>query len=277
MADEKEKDAITKQRDSIKVETVANDQSEVKEEIEQEEKEEPVVEEKEEIEEVKEVIEAKEEEIDDLKDDKAAAKTQAEKDRIQRRIDRLTKERSDLKAENENLKRQLAAKPDDEKVLTEDEVERRAELKSEQKRIIKEFEANCDKLHSDAQKVNKDFDKKVSLMAEEVGNIPANMIDVLADLPNGGQVLYWMTDNLDDAEEIYKMSPARMALKLSRISDELTTKTKKQISKAPAPKDKVSGSGNVEAKANPNDDMDTWIKKRNKEAEEHRRAKMGMH
>lgn len=271
-ADDK-KAAAAKERDAIEVTTPKPEAKEEEEKVEEKEEDKEEVKEEEGKEEEK--VEAKEEEIDDLKDEKKEAKTQAEKDRIQRRIDRLTKERSDLKTENENLKRQLAAKPDDEKALTEDEVERRAEIKAEEKRLQRQFADDCDKLASEAKKIDKDFDKKVGLMAEEVGNIPSQMIGILADLPNGGAVLSHLTNDLDAAEEVYKMSPARMALKLAKLSDKLIeeAKPKRAISKVPPPNEPLGGKGNTPEVLSDKLSDQEWIRIRNREVAEKNAAK----
>lgn len=255
---------------------VEEQNKEVKEEVKEPEEKEEVVETKE-PETKEEVIEAKEDEIDELKEDKKEAKTQADKDRIQRRIDRITGERNELRKENEKLRSQLAAKPDDEKILTEDEVETRAGLKAQQLRLQQQFEDDCQNLANEGKKLDKKFNDKIDLMAEEVGKIPSQMIGILADLPNGGAVLLTLANDLDLAEETYKLNTAKMAVKLARISDKIIEEGKKQISKAPAPKDKVDGKGATpETRASEKDDMDAFVRKRNIEAENHRRRKLGM-
>jgi hypothetical protein len=61
-------------------------------------------------------------------------------------------------------------------------------------------------------------------MVEEIGApIPSTMMSVIADLDNenGGAVLNYLTDNIEEAEELYAMSERKMTQRLIRISDKL--------------------------------------------------------
>lgn len=212
----------------------------------------------------------KADDVDEPTKEEVKAKTKEERrqDRIQRRIDKVTAEAKAAKAEVESLKRQLAAKPDDEKVLTEDEVEKRAEAKALQKAAERAFVADCNKLADEAEKEDKDFSKKIDALTEDVGPIPGHMIGILSDLDNGGKVLSYLANNEDEAEDLWKLSPAKMALKLSRISDKLNAKPKKEISKAPVPNKGLGGKGGQSEVLHDKMDMRDWVELRNKQVAE---------
>lgn len=236
---------------------------------------EPIVEDKEEKEPEKEELETtKEEEIEknektaeELEQDKIEAKSQKEKDKVQKRIDRLTAKNKELEAELVATKKKLEADPEKAKVLTEDDVEALAEKKAEAKQLEREFANACNKLADEATKLDKKFPDKVTSMGKEIGPIPSVMIGILEDLENGGAVLNHLTDNVEDADDIYKMSPAKMGMKLKEISIELKNVKKpvKEISKAPDPINALGGNAARSAAIpDPKKDMDAWVKWRNK-------------
>ncbi len=280
---DEQKAANQKQRESIEV-----TKQPVAKETEQEEKEVETKEEgsEEEIEtkedKVEDKIEAKEDEIEDLEGEKEQAKTDKEKQRVQKRIDKLTAQKDALKAENETLKAQLAARPEDEKVFTEDEVNERAEKLAEIKAAQKEFKASVKRIAESCQKLDKDFSVKVNEMVEEVTGqgtyLPSVMVGLLDDLPdNGGNVLLYLAENTDEYEKIHDLSEGKMALKLKAISDKLNAKPKKEISKVPEPKDKLAGKGATPEVLNDKMPMQDWVKIRARQAEEHRKMKLGLH
>lgn len=278
MATEAEKEANQKQRDAIDV--VNNKPAEV--EAKAEEKE--VVEE----EKAEEKVEASDEKVEELEEElEDKTLTAAERTRLEKRIQKEREKGKALRDENEALKRQLAEKPEGEKTYTQDELEAEADKRAEQKQAVKEFQASVKRIADSCQKIDKEFSAKVTAMVEDVTGtgsaLPSIMVGILDDMPeNGGPVLMHLANNIDEYEEIHQLSPARMALKLKEISDNIAAKerkkTTKEISKVPEVKEGVKGKGTTpEQKASEKDDMQTWIAKRNKEAEDHRKMKLGLH
>lgn len=204
---------------------------------------------------------------------KAKTKEDRRQERMQRRIDKATAEAKAARAEAEDLKRQLAAKPDDEKVLTEDEVEKRAEVKAVQKAAERAFVADCNKLAEEAEKIDKDFTKKINILTEDIGPIPSQMIGILSDLDNGAKILTYLTENEDVAEDIWKLSPAKMALQLSKLSLKLNKKPTKEISKAPEPNKGLGGKGGQNDVLHDKMPMDEWVAKRNRDVAERQATK----
>lgn len=206
--------------------------------------------------------------------------------RLQRRLDKTTGSQKDLRKELADAKAKLEAQG--EEVLTKADVDKEADRIANEKIALKEFEDTCNKLNKDALAIDKTFSKKVNAMAEDIGPIPGAMIGVLGDLDNGGAVLNYLTDNVEIAEEVYVLSPAKMAVKLAKISNELLEKAKpkpKKISQAPDPITPVrtgsSGGPNLATVLNGTngnirgEKMENYIKLRNKQDEEKRRARLG--
>lgn len=268
------------ERDAIKVTTpvapiVAKEETKEDEkttdqeasETEDKEAETTVETDKEEIEEEVEVVEAK-----------SIEKLERTIARLQKRLDKETGSKKDLNKELATAKAALEAKQaDGDVVLTEEEVERRSEEKANRKIVEQEFVKACNRIFDGAVKVDKQFKVKVDAMAEDIGAIPSIMIGILDDIDNGAAVLSYLTNNVDEAEDVYKLSPAKMAIELVKISTKIGTPKPKAISKVPAPNEPIGG-GSTKAAFDPydtktNKDKD-WIERRNKQVAEKRAAKL---
>ena len=263
------------ERDKIKVTTpvpVVEDKEEV--ETKEEGEEESEVETKEEEKEEVETKDEKEEEAE-AEDVEKLKRTIT---RLQKRLDKETGSKKDLNKELAAARTALEAKQaEGEVILTEEEVERRSEEKAARKVAEKEFVATCNRLFDDAVKIDKQFKNKVDAMAEDIGAIPSMMIGILGDIDNGAAVLSYLTNNVEEAEEIYTKSAPKMAIELAKLSTKLTTKKPtKELSKVPAPNDPVSGSANPKFdpyNTKSTDDKD-WIEKRNRQVAERRANKL---
>lgn len=288
MPTEEQKKAAQAERESIKivkdeagaVKAKAEAEAKIAEEA-GEKKEEEIVEEVEketEAEEKEAVIEDVEEVVDELEEkleDKTL--TAKEREKLEGRIEKERKKAKDLRDEVAQLKAQLAARPDDEKVFTEEEIVKRAKEYAKEEIAAKEFEASVNRIAEEAKKLDKDFKTKIEAMAEGYngGIIPGMMIGILDDLPNhGGDVIMYLTKHEDEYEEIYALSPAKMALKLKAISDKVKPKPK-IISKVPAPNEPLKGRGTTPDVLNPKD-MGNFVRIRAEQAEAYRRRKMGL-
>lgn len=260
---EKRKEA----RDAIAVVT-----SKQTEQQEEEKKDDEEIEEKEEEKEPEKEEEKEEEEAPDL------AKLQKTVERLQKRLDKTTGKNKDLEKELNTAKAALEAKKaEGETVLTEADVEARAEQKALQLAAERKFADDCKKLFDGATKVDKKFKDKIDSLAEEVSPIPSLMIGVLSDLDNGGEVLSYLADNPDDYERIYTLNPAKMGIELDRIATKIEEKKKKPhkpISKVPAPTESVNGSRQVTNQITDADtkDMSEYVRKRRIQMEEKRKG-----
>lgn len=271
-ADEKgnEKTDVQKQRDSIEVTTgKATEQDEETEVNGEQEKEDG----KEETEETEDETKSEEKEDDDAKE--LELKSQKKSERLERKLAREAEKRRDAEKELATLKSKMVATEGD--VLTEEDVERRSEIKATEKQIQREFEKAVNKLNTDAIKADKDFSKKINDLAEDIGAIPGQMIGILDDIDNGGAVLAHLASNPDEAEDIWELKNnlPKLSLALLKVSEKIKIKPRKEISKVPEPPDTLGGS---QKKANVNiydknykgSDKD-WITARQKDVNEARK------
>ncbi len=267
-----EQAVIDAERAKIKTNaTITKEEEEIKEpepEVKEPEVKEETIEEKEE--EI-EVIEKTEEE---LEAEKAEAKTAAEKARIQKRIDKEVAKRKVLEEENKTLKAQLAAKETGEGKFTKEDVEKQAKTIAEQTIAERDFANACARLQKSATKLDKDFPEKIQELGSEVGPIPGAMIGILDDLDNGGQVLQHFTTDPDEYEKLIALPATKMAVELTKLATKLAKPASKPLSKVPAPNEPLGGNARVDTPLNDKDPMDVWIKKRNKQVEERRKARL---
>jgi chromosome segregation ATPase len=211
-------------------------------------------------------IEQSEKTEEELEAEKSAAKTAAEKAKIQKRIDREVAKRKKLEEENEELRRQLAAKPDAN--LTEEEIEKRSNTKAEQKAAEREFVKTSNRLADDAEKLDPKFLEKIAECAKDIAPIPSVMVGILGDLDNGAAVLAKLADDVDDYEKYVTMAPLKMGVELTKLSEKMLAEKKpkpKEVSKVPAPNTPIGGANRSPTQLNDKMDMDTWVATRNKE------------
>ena len=127
------------------------------------------------------------------------------------------------------VKQALTAKDNDQKEASQKEREQRQKWDAEDRHArLQEGLARV------AGKYD-DFDKVIS----KVKVTPA-MEDVITELPNAGEVAYFLGKDLPLVDEIAEMSPIHAAFKLKEISDSLKTK---KTTKSPAPLRTVPGTG----------------------------------
>lgn len=244
-------------------------EGEVKEEKEEVETEEEEVEEKD--------PEVKEEEIE-TKEEDDPVKLKRTIERLQKRVGKTVGERKEIERKLQAAEAALLAKPDGEKVLTQKDVEDLAEKKANDKQLQRDFVNACNKIFDDAIKVDKTFKTKVDAMTDDIGPIPPVMVGVLEDLDNPGAVLNHLTEDADLTEKLYVMSPAKMAVELTKISTKLAAKPKKpvkDVSKTPDPVNPLGGKTNASADINLTrkdlSDKD-WIEQRNRDIANKRSA-----
>lgn len=258
----------TADKEGAEVETETEGETEVEAEAETEEAE---------VEAAAETETEETEEHEDTPEEKLAkleAKHAKERARTQKRIDKLS---ADKKATEE---RAIAAEAklvaEGKTGLTEEDVNARAERLAAQAVAQKDFDNACNKLAKDATKIDPKFDTKIRALAEEVGQIPPVSIAILEDLDNGGAILVHLSDNPDEAEVIFALQdrPAKMALELSKLSNKLSAKKIKPVSKVPAPNEPINGSHRGATQLHGKMTDKEWIETRNAQvAEKHARRR----
>ena len=230
-----------------------------------------------EVEENKEEIEASEKTEEQLETEKQEAKTAAEKARIQKRIDKEVAKRKVLETENAELKKQLAAKAsEDGAKFTKEDVEAEAKRIADEKINEREFTNACNRLADGAKKLDKEFDKKIQALSEDVAPLPGYMIGILDDIDNGAEVLKHFADNQDVYEDIYTLNPVKMATAIAKLGTKLAAEAKpkpKPISKVPPPNDPVNGGVKTPINLSDKEPIEDWIKKRNAQVAERQAQK----
>lgn len=214
------------------------------------------------------------------------AKSKRKEDRIQKRIDKAVAAQKAAEADVIKWKTLAEAKPTDEK-LTKEEVEARAEAIATEKvaaaeinRLQLEFNKNCDKIQNSAEKLDKEFNKKVHELAADLGPLPTPMMNELFDLDNGAEILVYLANDVDEAERIFDLQgkPAKLGRELGKLSDKLAEAKKpkpKEISKVPDPMTPVNGnrvqSTQITSKDTTPDGMDNYVRKRQLQMEQRRK------
>jgi len=159
---------------------------------------------------------------------------------LQRRIDRLTREKYQLKAENEQL-RAPKDQADDKEHLTEDEVETRAEARAREIAELKQIEAHCNKVFDEGLKANKDFAKAVRSLADEIGEPfdkkgrPTATMAAILDADKPHALIQYLADNPDIAGELADLSPSKQIRRIVQIEKEMGEESKPKPSSAPKP------------------------------------------
>lgn len=281
MSDEATKAAINAERASIKVEMIKAADAESKLEAAETTETTEVEEKTPETEEDESAEETTEVEVTEDSDEVKELKKQLEKERakFEKRINKKTAESKEMATKLIEAEKIIAAKSaEDGDKLTRAEVDKEIEEKAEAKVAQREFVNACNRLAENAKKLDKDFDKKITQLSEDVAPLPGYMIGILDDLDNGGAVLKYFTENADEYEEVIALAPPKMAVKLAKLSSKIESDSKvppKKISKVPDPVTPVGGRGgtnNAILTEADTKDMQSFVKKRQAMVEQRRKA-----
>lgn len=293
---------VQKQRDTIKVETSKKTEQDEPEKKEEEDKEDETDDDKEDDKKGEEAGEDDDEKGDekgeDKEDDKEKELTaedykkqvealEKKVARLEKRTGRTSGERDQLKKDLNAARAQLEAKVEEgAEVLTEAEVDRRANIKANELTSNREFNKAVQTLVKAAGKVDKNIENKLTELAADVAPIPGTMIAVLEDLDNenGGAVLAYLANNVDEYEEIWDLPVAKLSNRLNKISNKLAEEVKekpKAISKVPAPLKGIKGGSESPSVLSdkPNKDQDSmakFVKQRAIQVELRRKQKLGL-
>lgn len=223
--------------------------------------------------------ETSEDESEEDEDDEKR-KLKRENDRLKKRINKITAESAHTKTQLEQALASLQTKADDpEAKFTKTDIEREAAKLAKEQVLQEQFNSACDSLNKAANKIDKDFDTKVRAMTDEVGKlIPSEMIGILADLENGGEILAHLANNPDEFEDLVDLPIARMTKRLVKLEDKLIESKKpkpKPISKVPDPPKPVNGNSKNPDQLTGNESMEEFVRIRARQAEARRKAKFG--
>ena len=198
----------------------------------------------------------------------------AEEDRTkaQKRIDRLTAEKwaarrqaAALGARLQEIERQQTAQRDPNAPLTPADIDRLATQRAEQMRRDEVFNAQCDEAFERGTKAFTDFEATLGNF-RAVGGLPPVLIEAALETDAPHAVLHYLGKHLDEAEDVLKLSPARMGAAVARIAAKASAPPPPPpVSKAPPPIRPIQTASTTSADVEPKD-IDQWMEWRNKQA-----------
>ena len=232
----------------------------------------------------------------DIVDDKPVKTfTQEELDSIvARRIakeQRKLQRQAELEVENRMLRQQLPkpetvaskAPSQDEFGSYEEYLEAKAEYiadkKVEQKLAEREQKQTQSKVEAERNEVVKTWEQKSNAASEKYVDyyealeasdhihVPKPLTDAIMESDIGTDLAYHLAKNPGELERIVSLKPHAALMALGKLEDKLsqTPAAKKPVSKAPAPIKPLGGNATASTAHSPNDDMETFIRKRNLE------------
>ena len=208
---------------------------------------------------------------DDDQQGKALAATQ-------RRINRLTAEKYQERAQREHLERELQQfrqsgeqqpQHEPQQPYSREQVAREAAAIVEQQR----FNDQCNRLATEGRKAAPDFDAQLATLASVTGPLfddkgrPEPLLQALLATDAPHKVMLHLAAHPDVAADLIDLTPLQQARRLGRIESELSAPSK--TSNAPRPIDPVKGSAASSGEPDPADTT-RWIAWRNKQVSERR-------
>lgn len=150
----------------------------------------------------------------------------------------------------------------------------RKEMQENQEASTKKFEADRKKENeavtaanaaktftesvNEARKKHADYDEVIT---NPDLYISKDVVDILQESDNGGEVAYYLAKNTAEADRISQLSPIAIAREVGKIESRLAEPPKKKISGAPDPLNPVSSGGSETPTKNPDDmSMDEYEK-----------------
>lgn len=194
-------------------------------------------------------------------DEKATDADKAAK-ALQRRIDRLTREKYELRAELEHSRK--PKQDDEDHPLTNDDVETRAEARAREMLEVQQFNDRCNDVFEKGNKASKQFTASLKTLAEEIGSAfdakgkpsPAMAAILEADAPH--KLIIYLADQPELAAELAELSPSRQIRRVAQLEREMGEAEKPQTSTAPKPVQPVKGAAGASTEPDPKDTA-RWI------------------
>lgn len=227
-------------------------------------------------------------EIKEVEEEKPEEKKVKGKPWFQSRIDELTASNYTTKDElakqkkiNESLLEKLADRKEDGEEnpktptgLTQKQLEEKIREQAENLRAAEKFNEACEKVYTKGEAEYEDFASAVDNL-KAAGALNAEnpaFITTVIELDDSHKVLHHLGSNPEEAQRIAKLSPAKMAIELTRLEASLNKKEAKSVSKVASPLTPVRGTARKEFDlADPDTDLREWMKKREKQLAERNR------
>jgi hypothetical protein len=210
----------------------------------------------------------------------AEAKGNKQKPWFQQRIDQLTKERREAERKAAEAEARAAALEAARADATNDvpnpmspaefqkAVEAAAELKMQQKAVQDRMEAWAEAGVKDFGVA--EFNEKCNLVAAMGADERPEFMQLVTDpavIPDGHKVVMALADHPEEAQAIFSLPPVQMAARLTRFAGTISNAAPdpKTVSKAPAPIKPIGGSAK-NSEPSDNEDIRSWMAKRNANA-----------
>ncbi len=199
--------------------------------------------------------------VDALKEspdeDKAAKAATAS----QRRIDRLTREKYELRAKVEQLEktRQVTGEQQEE----EPDVETRAQQLAAEMVAVKQFNERCDDVAAKGVKANKEFGKALTSVGDVVGDLfvrnrPTPIMEAILDADEPHKIILHLAEHTELAEELAELTPSKQIRRIAQIEKEMGEVVEKKPSSAPKPAAPVKAATGSSGEPDPKDTK-RWI------------------
>ena len=182
---------------------------------------------------------------------------------LQRRVDRLTREKYQLRAENEQLRAPPRQKEEGQP-LTDDDVETRAQAIARERSELKEFNDRCNDVFDKGTKASKQFSDALKAVGEEIGSAfdekgkPSSVMSAILDADEPHKLIIYLADKPELAAELADLTPSRQIRRVAQIEKEMSDAAKPQQSAAPKPVQPVRGAVGQGAEPDPKDTK-RWI------------------
>lgn len=166
---------------------------------------------------------------------------------LQRRVDRLTRERYQLRAENDQLRTPQQDKGEGNHDEGND-VEARAHELAQEIASLKEFNARCDEVYEKGMKSG-NFKDSMAAFSEEIGGAfdangkPSTMMLAVLDADEPHKMIMHLGENAEIAAEISKLSPAKQIRRIAQLERDIAEAAKPKPSTAPKPAQPVKAAG----------------------------------
>ncbi len=193
---------------------------------------------------------------------------------LQRRIDRLTREKYELKAQNEQLSKQ--SKQVDDHANEDQDVETRAEARAREIADLAAVNKRCNEIAELGTKENKEFIKSFKTLTDEIGHPfdakgkPTPIMAAILDADEAHKLIIHLSENPELAEELLDLTPSKQIRRIAQIERDMNESAKPKPSSAPKPVNPVSGgsSASKDPSAMTDAEFNAWrradIAKRNK-------------
>jgi hypothetical protein len=138
---------------------------------------------------------------------------------------------------------------------------RQREIVEQQHRALIAQQQALNKMTSDAERKYPDFYEKVFEQPPDVVPISSMVANAILESEQGMDVAYYLGTHPEDAQRIAKLSPTAQLREFGKLEVSLS----KAQSAAPAPINPIGGRQAGNELPSANDDMKTWIAKRNRQ------------